>query len=123
MAISNVNTLSQPSAVKPVAASNPAAAANATRSYEEQQPAAIVTLSARAQKLSREPEPRTQMQTRAIQTEASPQIQTRETQTRASVQADKVTVAKVETSAREAAEAPVTRQQENTERKRINTYA
>lgn len=129
MAISNVSTANQPSAIKPTAASNPVSAAGKGLPYGEQQPAAIVTLSAQAKRLSVEqPAPRTQTETRANQPEQVPrtQAQTRTSQTQSALQLDKVAVTKVETGAREAAEAPSTRQQDETvvaERKRINTYA
>jgi hypothetical protein len=127
MAISNISTANQPASVRSVAATNPASAVSKERSYGDDQPAAIVTLSAQAKRLSAEQSPRTQTQTRVNQQpeQASrTQIQTRSNQTQSAVQTDKVAVAKVETSARQAAEAPVERQQDQVvERKRINTYA
>lgn len=126
MAISNVSTANLPASVRSIAAASPAPSANKALPYGEQQPAAIVTLSAQAKRMSMEQAPATQTQTRANPPEQAPrtQMQTRVSQAQSVSQADKAAVTKVETSARETAEAPVTRQQDEVvERKRINTYA
>jgi len=52
MAISNVGNTNQAAALKSIIPTTPSQSAGNTRSYGEQQPAAIVTLSAQAKKLS-----------------------------------------------------------------------
>ena len=115
MAISNISNSNPLSSARSVTATNNDSAANRTQVQEDRQPATIVTLSAQAKKLNSE-------QTAITHTES--QAQTRSNQALSVTQADKAAVTKVETGARDAAEAPVARQQdESVERKRINTYA
>ncbi len=158
MAISNVNTTNPLAPTKPVTPAAADAQGNRTLAREDRQPAAIVTLSAQARKMSMEQAPRAQAEIRSSQAEPTPRAQTesrasqieqalrmpveprasgveqaprtqaatRSNQMQAPVQSDKVAARSVESSAREAAEAPVVRQQEAQEdrpRVRINTYA
>ena len=109
MAISSVSNTNKLSSSGPAAAPAVAPSTNRARAGDEQQDAAIVTLSAQARKLSL--------------SQATPAAsQTRNTQTQAATRADTAAVAKVEKGASEAAEAPAAQQKEN-EYKRINTYA
>ncbi len=146
MAISNVNTTNPLAPTKPVAPAAGDAQGNRTLAREDRQPAAIVTLSAQAKKMSMEQAPRAQAETRSSQAEPAPRAQTESrasqieqalrmpVEPRASrvdqaprTQADKISARATENSAREAAEAPVIQQQEtqpeDRPRVRINTYA
>ncbi len=129
MAISNINGTNSPQAPRSISATNPAPAVSRERSYGEDQPATIVTLSPQARRLSLE-QPlvtREPVQPRTNLPEAPPRTipDTRKTQDVAVTHADLAAVAQTQTSAREAAEAPARRsnEQQVTERKRINTYA
>ncbi|MDX8399007.1 MAG: hypothetical protein R8K20_02015 [Gallionellaceae bacterium] len=138
MAISNVGNTNQVAALKSINPTTPSRSAGNARSYGEQQPATIVTLSAQAKKLSMAQAaptqtrsrqaietPRTQTQTRATQAAETPrsQMQTRITQAQSVTQTANVATTKIETRAAEAAEPPAIQRQEPVERKRINTYA
>lgn len=76
MAISNVNTTNPLAPTKPVAPAAGDAQGNRTLAREDRQPAAIVTLSAQAKKMSLEQAPRAQAEMRSSQAEPAPRAQT-----------------------------------------------
>ncbi len=74
MAISNVNTTNPLAPTKPVAPAAGDAQGNRTLAREDRQPAAIVTLSAQAKKMSMEQAPRAQTEMRSSQAEPAPAV-------------------------------------------------
>lgn len=131
MAISNINNTNAPQAPRSISATGPSPAVSRERSYGEEQPAAIVTLSPQARRLSMEQQQplvtREPVQPRNNLPEAPPRTipDTRKAQDVAVTHTDLAAATQNANSAREAAEAPARRssEQQAVERKRINTYA
>jgi hypothetical protein len=123
MAISNISSASQPSPLTPVGGAT--AAANRARTTTDRQEATIVTLSAQARSLSLNQREQPQETSPAGEFRSIPQAaQTLANQTQFSERTNLAATEKVQTGAREAAEAVATRPTENEPRiRRINTYA
>jgi hypothetical protein len=123
MAISNISSASQPSPLTPVGGAT--AAANRARTTTDRQEATIVTLSAQARSLSLSQREQPQETSPAGEFRSIPQaVQTQANQTQFSERANLAATEKVQTGAREAAEAVAARPTENEPRiRRINTYA
>jgi hypothetical protein len=125
MAISNINSASQPSTVNSITSGNPAAAANRARATTDRQEATVVTLSAQARRLSLTQTEQPQELPQTNELRGSPQaVQTQASQTQFSERTNSAAAEKVQIGAREAAEAVASRPTENEPRiRRINTYA
>lgn len=117
MAVSNINSSSQPASVSSVSSTSPAAQPNRNKPSVDRQEATVVTLSAQARRLS-------------LSQDTTAPSQTRTNQAQATARADTEVTEKVISKAKEAAESPEaqlrepeTQPQKNEIKGRVNTYA
>ncbi|KAF0200300.1 MAG: hypothetical protein FD173_2314 [Gallionellaceae bacterium] len=117
MAVSNINSSSQPASVSSVSSTSPAAQPNRSKPSVDRQEATVVTLSAQARRLS-------------LSQDTTAPSQTHTNQAQAANRLDMAVTEKVISKAKEAAESPEaqlrepeTQPQKSEIKGRVNTYA